>query len=147
MSFLEREALVNLFLFAIKHKLDCTFQYPIKGFDDGCALEEWCFKNDKDFKCREGFDGYEGCVDETCKYNYNNQYNKYFLDFAMIKEKVKVAIELDGWQFHKNKKKQDDNRDRYLEQEGWIVKRHPYSTVIKNKERIFDDLIEIFKGV
>lgn len=81
-----------MFFFALKNGIDCTFQYPISTVDDGCALQEWSIKTYNDFKCKQGFEDYQDCVDDVCKFNYSNEYIKYYLDFAMIKGDIKIDI-------------------------------------------------------
>lgn len=54
----------------------------------------------------------------------------FWADFAL--PDYRLVIELDGYQYHKDRKEQDHQRDLYMEKRGWTVMRFTYKDV-KNK--------------
>lgn len=58
-------------------------------------------------------------------YNYKleHQVEFYFIDVAFLDQKL--AVELDGWEFHKDRKDQDEKKDEFLRSRGWSVVRVP----------------------
>jgi len=71
---------------------------------------------------------------------------RYRVDFALICQSVKVAIELDGHDFHERTKQQakrDKSRDRALSREGWNVVRYTGSEVYEDVHACIDDVLEI----
>jgi very-short-patch-repair endonuclease len=58
-------------------------------------------------------------------YDYELEYQveQFFIDIAW--PKLKLAIELDGWAYHKDKLERDKKRDQFLNERGWQVIRIP----------------------
>jgi very-short-patch-repair endonuclease len=58
-------------------------------------------------------------------YDYETEYqvDYFFLDIAF--PNIKLGIELDGYEFHKDKKERDENRDEFLSGKGWTIIRIP----------------------
>jgi very-short-patch-repair endonuclease len=73
------------------------------------------------------------------EYQYNIPDTRYRVDFANIEEKV--AIELDGYEYHNSKDQftNDRKRQRELENIGWRVIRFSGSEVYKNPNKCFED--------
>lgn len=69
----------------------------------------------------------ENIIRKVCKYKISRQYdvnvsgNKYRLDFAI--PEIKLAIEADGFNFHKDRLSfdNDKNRDYFLQKDGWLI--------------------------
>lgn len=67
------------------------------------------------------------------------------LDFAIVAFGEKLAIELDGHDFHERTKEQarrDKARDRALTKRGWVVIRYTGSEVYGDSETIYNELDE-----
>jgi very-short-patch-repair endonuclease len=62
--------------------------------------------------------------------------SKMKVDFAFLKEKL--VIEVDGWEYHKNRKQReiDEKRRDIAENLGWKVKRFTAEEVYENSEKI-----------
>lgn len=58
-------------------------------------------------------------------YDYETEYQVewFFIDIAF--PEIKLAIELDGYEFHKDKAERDKRRDEFLQSCGWRVIRIP----------------------
>jgi hypothetical protein len=130
--------LADIFAVAFEFDWDCVFQYPIEdeGYIEGCAIdgedyqEEVCYKKGDDCS--------------SCKYFYShhNRFIRYILDFALFKRKKKIDVELDGYQFHKDRKAYDEKRNKFLEEDGWIVKRFSSSRINKEYQSVLLELKE-----
>lgn len=70
---------------------------------------------------------------------------KYRLDFAIPNKRI--AIELDGHDFHKTKyqRTQDAQRDRWLFGEGWSVLRFTGSEIYKDLDGCIDEICKLAK--
>ena len=70
----------------------------------------------------------------------------YRIDFA-FPEKL-LAIEVDGWVFHKDRKEYDEERDDFIRSQGWKVLRFSYKEVLKQASEIVKSIIsdEVFKS-
>lgn len=66
----------------------------------------------------------------------------YRIDFTLESSKMKIAIELDGEQFHKNKTK-DQQKDDYLKSRDYTVLRFNGKDVVKNIYKIRDNIINL----
>jgi very-short-patch-repair endonuclease len=76
---------------------------------------------------------------------------KYRLDFALFfprtdesSDKIKVAVECDGHDFHEKTKEQaqrDKEKDRFLQSKGWIVARFTGSEIYKKD--LYDLILEV----
>lgn len=53
----------------------------------------------------------------------NYSYSRMNIDIALFFDNLKIAIEYDGWYWHKDRLKQDYARDAYLKSEGWKILR------------------------
>ena len=71
--------------------------------------------------------------------------NSYRIDLA-IPEK-KVAIELDGHEFHKTRTQRtnDAKRERYFQRQGWQVIRFTGTEIHKDVSKCIDEAIEIIE--
>jgi very-short-patch-repair endonuclease len=69
--------------------------------------------------------------------------DKYRLDFALPQQKV--AIELDGHEYHKTKEQRtkDAQRERYLQKHGWQVIRFTGSEIYRDVNRCVQDVLDI----
>lgn len=64
----------------------------------------------------------------------------YWADFAIPKHKL--VIELDGYQYHKDRKEHDQRRDEYMKRRGWKVMRFTYNDVKNNRSETIAKLID-----
>ena len=64
----------------------------------------------------------------------------YWIDLAI--PKYKLAIELDGKKYHKNRKAQehDRRRDAYMQRLGWKVMRFTYEDITKRREESLEKI-------
>ena len=69
--------------------------------------------------------------------------SRYRIDFALPHQKV--AIELDGHEYHKTKEQRtkDAQRERYLQKHGWQVIRFTGSEVYQDVNRCVQDVLDI----
>ena len=68
---------------------------------------------------------------------------KYRVDFAIVQERIKVAIELDGFAWHDRNKIQfraERERQNYLIGKGWFVLRYTWDQVTKSFESVYDEI-------
>ena len=79
--------------------------------------------------------------------------NNRFIDFALETDREKIAIEIDGESYH-NPKIVSDNKyqDDLLKQNsliynGWKIYRWTYNELVKNKERVRDELLTFFSEI
>ena len=144
-SHLEKQMLIDIFNYAQQNEMRCEFQYDINETQLGCKLEKAAERDGYEFNCPNDYEEGEFCGCPHCKYHFTNHYTKYILDFALFKNKVKIDIELDGWNFHKHQEEYDEERNEYLKMCGWIVLRYPTKKILKNKYKIFEDIKECVK--
>lgn len=78
-------------------------------------------------------------------YGYETEYQVdwFFIDIAW--PDIKLAVELDGYEFHKDKKDRDARRDAFLSERGWRVYRIP-SKEAWNPKHLAEHLA-IIKGI
>ena len=82
---------------------------------------------------------------KTKKYQWIDNYwscERYRIDFTLESSKMKIAVELDGEQFHKNKNK-DMKKDEYLKNNGYTVLRFNGKDVIKNTNKMKEELTNL----
>jgi len=72
--------------------------------------------------------------------------NGFFLDFAIIKDDLKIDVECDGEYFHRNKKK-DNIRDYKIKNMGWEIIRLKEKDIINSTEICVDKIEEMLKEV
>jgi len=70
--------------------------------------------------------------------------NGFFLDFAIIRDNLKIDIECDGEYFHKNKEK-DYIRDYKIKNMGWKVLRLKEKDIINSSESCIDKIEGILR--
>ncbi len=72
----------------------------------------------------------------------------YRLDFALIRSGVKIAIELDGHDYHKTKKQRqaDYQRERTLQLQGWHIIRFTGSDIYRDTQECIKQVIGIARG-
>lgn len=74
---------------------------------------------------------------------------KYRIDFALTDipdaHLVKVAIELDGHEYHKTKEQRQNDYERYLQRQGWKIIRFTGSEVFTDTQRCVYETIELVK--
>lgn len=70
---------------------------------------------------------------------------RYRLDFALEAPTFKLAIEIDGYDYHSSKEQKaaDYQRDRYLQSRGWRVVRFSGSEVHKNASQCVLEAVRI----
>ncbi len=74
----------------------------------------------------------------------------YRLDFALVGNGAKVAIEADGHDFHERTKVQaqrDKSRDRFLVASGWRVLRFTGSEVFRDAKKCVDEVLAVTLAV
>jgi very-short-patch-repair endonuclease len=73
----------------------------------------------------------------------------YRLDFGLETETFKLAIEIDGHDFHstKEQKATDYQRDRYLQSQGWRVIRFSGSEVYQDASKCALEAVKIARGI
>ena len=69
--------------------------------------------------------------DNNIKYEYDFKILRYCVDFAI--NNCKLVIECDGEYWHDKRKKQDEIRQKKIENEGWEVIRLTGTQILKNK--------------
>ncbi len=70
-------------------------------------------------------------------------YPLYRLDFAIDVNGQKIAIECDGYEYHKHLPSQlvkDTQRDAWLRERGWIVKRYTGTFITRCPNRVKEDI-------
>ncbi|TAL46663.1 DUF559 domain-containing protein [archaeon] len=117
---------------AEKYNFEFIYQLEING----TSMKSWF--EDKVFDTLGNYD--EQTAEELEEWARDNavdthySYEKYRIDFALIKKgKIKIAIELDGENFHNEKA--DDERDDYLDSLGFRVLRFKSDRIIGEKAR------------
>lgn len=61
-------------------------------------------------------------------------FNKYFLDFVIEKNGVKIDLEIDGKQhLYEERQKHDFERDKFLSEQGYVVYRIPWNEINSEK--------------
>lgn len=73
-------------------------------------------------------------------------YPLYRLDFAVFIGEHKIAIECDGFDYHKRLSQQVENdiiRDRWLREHGWIVKRYGGTFITRHRNKVKQDIREL----
>lgn len=68
----------------------------------------------------------------------------YFADFALPDQKI--IIEVDGYEFHKDRSSYDAQRDRWIQSKGWKVIRLTYEDVMRT-DIVFDILKTNILGI
>lgn len=63
----------------------------------------------------------------------------YWADFAL--PSYKLVIELDGHQYHKDRKEFDRRRDAFMKRKGWKVMRFTYNDIKKKRTQSIDKII------
>ncbi len=124
---------------------------------DNCQFRNLHMRIDDDdyASCDCGGDGgyqhYSQYGDELCKWYVPAQsYPLYILDFAIFIGSNKVCIECDGFQWHYAhdwQRKYDAARDKYLRDNGWIVKRFAGITITSHRNRVKRDLKEFLDSL
>jgi very-short-patch-repair endonuclease len=73
----------------------------------------------------------------------------YRLDFGLEARALKLAIEIDGHDFHstKEQKAADYQRDRYLQSQGWRVIRFSGSEVYQDASKCALEAVKIARGM
>lgn len=74
-----------------------------------------------------------------CRFRRQHPIGAYVADFACI-EKM-LVIELDGSQ-HQNQEAYDEDRSRYLNQQGWQVVRFWNNEVLENLDGVLEAILE-----
>jgi very-short-patch-repair endonuclease len=93
---------------------------------------------------------YDLCIKSKLYEKYNiqreKQESKYRIDFAFIN--IMLAVEIDS-NIHMldERKKTDEEKDKYLIQNGWIVYRIKSNLLFKNKEKTFIDFISFINNI
>jgi hypothetical protein len=113
---------------------------------DNCEYREAYDWDDNEPECRCDGDrgGFELC--EWYKPSYS--YLLYILDFVLFIGQHKICIECDGFEWHHAyewQERNDTERDKYLKDKGWIVKRFAGITITSHRGRIKKELKELFE--
>lgn len=74
-----------------------------------------------------------------CRFRRQHPIGAYVADFACV-EKM-LVIELDGSQ-HQNQEAYDEDRSRYLNQQGWQVVRFWNNEVLENLDGVLEAILE-----
>ncbi|MCP4083202.1 MAG: DUF559 domain-containing protein [Planctomycetaceae bacterium] len=74
---------------------------------------------------------------------------RYRLDFALEAQTFKLAIEIDGHDYHSSKEQRaaDYQRDRSLQMRGWRVVRFSGSEVVRDAAHCVLEVIRVVRGV
>lgn len=132
-----------------------TEQYKIgyKTVLNLCSSEDYCpHKSGDDYWGGNIYcHSYNVCYeDQDCDYYTNEFIPKYILDFAVFINNKSICIECDGFEFHRATDWQvlkDIERDKYLRDQGWIIKRFAGVTIVNHKNRIKKELKELFDSL
>lgn len=73
----------------------------------------------------------------------NYKVDKFCIDIATVINGKKIAIEYDGWYWHKNKLDKDSQRESILLNKGWYIFRIQSDELIPTKEQIDKKLQEL----
>ena len=78
-------------------------------------------------------------------------YNKYFLDFYIIKNGNEIDLEIDGKQ-HEDRKEEDDKRDDFVKDKNVIVYRVKWNYVNNDKgkeimKKKIDDFLNFYNNI
>ncbi len=76
---------------------------------------------------------------EGCRFRRQHPIGAYIADFACV-EKM-LVIELDGGQ-HQNQEAYDEDRSRYLHQQGWQVVRFWNNEVLENLDGVLEVIMK-----
>jgi hypothetical protein len=131
---IEQLAYPVIYTISIKHNLEFTYQKKV-GFQSGCSMTQEEYFDQQGWK-------YDG---RSKNYHWNDNYwdcELYRIDFTLESPKMKIAIELDGEQFHKNKNR-DKQKDDYLKNHGYVVLRVSGKEIIKNKNKLRELILNI----
>jgi hypothetical protein len=94
---------------------------------------------------------YCGDIDVDCEHRIDGKlYPLYILDFAIFAYGKKICIECDGFYFHRSNNNQiekDKNRDKYLIDRNWVVKRYAGTTIISRPNIIKKDLLNLISSI
>ena len=130
------EQLVYPIIYTISIKYNLKFQYQMKiGYQSGSSMTQEEYFEQKGwnftYKSRDYYwdDNYWEC-------------ELYRIDFTLESSKIKIAIELDGEQFHKNKY-HDKQKDEYLQNRGYTVLRFTGKDIIKNINKMREQIINL----
>lgn len=118
--------------------------YPVQDikYHDIADLEKYEMQNDVECESpieRRFFLACQNRLSVIPQYQIGN----YRIDFALPEQRV--AIELDGHEYHKTKEQRtnDASRERYLQKHGWQVIRFTGSEIYKDVQRCIQDVLEI----
>lgn len=84
--------------------------------------------------------------DERCRFYRDSWRNLYRLDFAIRLGTTQIAIECDGWDYHKTSHLQiqrDIERDKWLKVNGWIVKHYDGTFIRRHPGKIKREIQEL----
>ena len=118
----------------IAYDYDLEFTYQEKfGYKSGgySSFENYCFETEQDFG---NFDPEWEDSSWECEL--------YRVDFTLKSTKLKIAIELDGEEFHQDKWK-DLKKDEYLESKGFHIIRASGSTVVNEISQLIKTIIDL----
>src|SRR5512147_1335695 len=76
---------------------------------------------------------------EGCRFRRQHAIGAYIADFACVERML--VIELDGSQ-HQNQEVYDEDRSRYLKQQGWQVVRFWNNEVLENLDGVLEVILE-----
>lgn len=118
--------------------------FPVKRikYYDIRELEK---ETQKDSRCESPIEElfFEACRKYGVEVMPQYEIGRYRIDFVMPEQKV--AIELDGHDYHKTKAQRtnDTERERYLQKQGWQVIRFTGTEIYKNVQQCVQDVIDI----
>ena len=119
---------------AIRKDLYLEYQFEF-GFQGGGyeSKKQYCEENGIYYNGKE--DGWEDSSWES---------EEYRADYAFEKDNVKIAVEVDGKEFHKNKDK-DKERDQYLNRQGFTVLHFEAKMALRNDLMIKEHIEQIIE--
>jgi hypothetical protein len=129
--------LEQIFFLSYQWKINC----PIEDFDLSMDWSDWLAF----FAIQSKHYQKDSCYPLLRpQYKYNN----YKIDFVIIREFCKIAIELDGFAYHDRNKDQftyERNRQNELVQEGFIVLRYTWQDVTERFDDVFYSIMSVLE--
>lgn len=110
-------------------------------YPEGCNSKYPCRYKDEDF-----VNPCQLARDEECEWR-QNYVPLYILDFAINIYGKNICIECDGYKWHFNRENEDAIRDKYLKDNGWIVKRYAGTIITSHRSKVKKELSELFDSL
>jgi len=130
------------------------FEVGEQKFGGECRSHRWC-----EWKDNDNYSSYDPGTGPVCQveghpdsedvcswFSEIKIYPLYRLDFAIEIKEQKIAIECDGYDYHKRTTEQaqsDIKRDKWLRDNGWIVKRYSGTFIVNHRSKVKREIQEI----